>query len=116
MIGYSKMAQIGEKKPNQTTKNKTANEQLDELYAIKKVDYCELFLSSHCLRVEKISYDKKLKLTYAHRHKRSWYKGKPETLLCSFSQTVRACLNCHALIENDRKLTDKMFLKLRGLE
>lgn len=117
MIGYSKTAQLGAslKKKSQTQKNKDANSKLDEMYKKKGIDYCELNLSENCLKKEKYSYGEKLKLSYAHRHKRIWYKDKPG-LLHSFHETVRACLHCHDMIEHDAKLTNKVFTQLRGTE
>jgi len=112
MIGYSKLSQVGTKKKSQTEKNKDANQELDKIYAEKKIDYCELKLSPQCLGKEKYSNGELLKLTYAHRHKRSWYKDKP-SLLHAFTETLRACLACHMMIEPDRVLTNKMFIKLR---
>lgn len=113
MIGYSKTAQVGVKKKSQTEKNRDANQELDKIYAEKGIDYCELRLSLQCLGKEKYSNGELLKLTYAHRHKREWYKDKP-SLLYSFYETVRACLACHMKIEHDSKLTNQMFDKLRG--
>lgn len=115
MIGYSKQAQLGASvnKKTQTQKNQDANSKLDLLYEKKGINYCELSLSENCLKKEKYSYGEKLKLSYAHRHKRIWYRDKPG-LLHSFNETVRACLPCHEVIEHDRKLTDKMFTLLRG--
>lgn len=115
MIGYSKSAQLGSavKKKSQTQKNKDANTKLDAIYKKRGIDYCELNISEHCLKKEKYSYGEKLKLTYAHRHKRVWYKNKPG-MLHSFNETVRACIPCHEMIEHNRKLANKMFTLLRG--
>ena len=115
MIGYSKTAQIGNTKPKQVQKNKTANQLLDDLYAKKGIDYCEAELTDQCLKKERFSNGEKLKLTYAHRHKRIWYKEENRgKLLYSFHETIKACLPCHMKMETDRKLTDRVFIKLRG--
>jgi hypothetical protein len=116
MIGYSKEAQVGPKKKSQTDKNRDSNKELDRIYAEKGIDYCELKVSPECLGKEKYSNGQLLKLTYAHRHKRIWYKehGR-ESLLHSFNETLKACLSCHMMIEPDRTLTNQMFIKLRGV-
>ncbi len=54
-------------------------------------------------------------LSFAHRHKRSWYLGKPK-LLGSFKQVVLTCIHCHQMIEYDRALSDRTFNQLRGEE
>ena len=51
-------------------------------------------------------------LSFAHRHKRSWYWSQPE-LLGDFNQTILACIPCHNLMEHDAKLTEELFVKLR---
>jgi hypothetical protein len=37
-------------------------------------------------------------------------------LLATFNQTVLACVPCHTIIEKDAKLTEDLFLRLRGEE
>lgn len=55
-------------------------------------------------------------LGFAHRHKRVWYRGKPE-LLSSFNQVILLCnFPCHDGIEYDRDATEAMFMRLRGEE
>ena len=54
-------------------------------------------------------------LAPAHRHKRNWYKGDVE-LLADPKQWVVACQHCHDAIEFDKKLTEEVFIKLRGSE
>lgn len=54
-------------------------------------------------------------LGFAHRHKRIWYRSRPE-LLASMNQTVIACTNCHMELEADKELTAQVFMKLRGEE
>lgn len=116
MIGYSKNTQLAatKKKKTQMQRNKTANEILDDIYHKKGIDYCEIKLSPHCLKKEVESYGQILKLTYAHKHKRIFYRKKENRKkLHSFFHTVRACIPCHEMIEYDRKLTMKVFAKLR---
>jgi hypothetical protein len=56
-----------------------------------------------------------LYLTPAHRHKRLWYKKRPE-LLWTFNQVIMACAGCHSKIEAIRELTEQEFMRLRGKE
>jgi len=51
-------------------------------------------------------------LQYAHRHKRSWYKGDVE-LLSDVNQVIVACQACHERTEHNRELNKEMFAKLR---
>ena len=52
-------------------------------------------------------------LGFAHKHKRSWYRGQDHKL-SEFDQTILACTPCHQKIEFDKKLTEECFDKLRG--
>ena len=54
-------------------------------------------------------------LSFAHRRKRDWYKGKGK-LINDFNQILLLCISCHMEIEKDSELTKKTFLKLRGEE
>ena len=54
-------------------------------------------------------------LTPAHRHKRIYYKNRPE-LLWDIHQVIVACQSCHAKIEHDKELTELIFNQLRGEE
>jgi hypothetical protein len=49
---------------------------------------------------------------YAHRHKRRYYRLSPE-LLSNASETVKACNNCHDIIEYNPELSDLVFSILR---
>ena len=51
-------------------------------------------------------------LSFAHKHKRSFYWSKPE-LLGTFEETILACIPCHNVIEHNPELTKAMFDKLR---
>lgn len=51
-------------------------------------------------------------LGFAHKHKRSFYWSRSD-LLGLFSETLLACNSCHGFLEVDKKLTEKMFAKLR---
>lgn len=121
VIGYSKEQQLGKvlKKKSQTDRNKSANEKLDEIYKSKNLfDVCEVQVSDSCIKKTKTSsVGTKLGMTYAHRHKRVWYKEKEKRhLLHAFHETLRCCLSCHMKIETDRKLTNKLFIELRGTQ
>jgi hypothetical protein len=54
-------------------------------------------------------------LQFAHRHKRSWYKGDVAKL-SDIKQVVVACQNCHEKTEFNRELNDEVFQELRGDE
>jgi len=54
-------------------------------------------------------------LSFAHRHKRKYYLDKPE-LIIEFNQVVSACPYCHNAIEDNKELTEQIFIKLRGQE
>jgi hypothetical protein len=99
--GTSQLKRTPLKKVGKTGKanlkaNKSLNDKLPK-------EYCELRLNG-CL-VNWL-------LQYAHRHKRSWYKGDAE-LLSDINQVIVACQNCHEKIEHDEKLTEEVFNKLR---
>jgi len=79
---------------------------LKKIYEEKGVTTCELRLPG-CLNY--------MYLGFAHRHKRRWYKLKPE-LLDDYNQTVLACVKCHERIEYDKELTATQFRRLRGEE
>lgn len=87
--------------------NILANKRIREIVADKQIYRCELMLDEECMH--------NWPLAPAHRHKRSWYRGNSEKL-SDFSQWVIACQVCHNKIEIDPELTERMFLKLRGVE
>lgn len=113
MIGYSKVSQVGVKKKSQTTKNINYSKLLDQEYKKRGINYCEVRIAPDCLRAEIYSNGELLKLTYAHKHKRIWYRQHQE-LLHSYNHTVRACIPCHMIMEASPKLTHQLFLQLRG--
>lgn len=121
MIGYSKSMQLGKSldKKSQTQRNVSANEKLDLIYQKKKLfNICEVGVADNCMKKSKVSsVGTKLGMTYAHRHKRLWYKPKEKRhLLHAFTETLRCCLPCHMKIEQDRKLTFQLFTELRGTQ
>jgi len=69
----------------------------------KQINYCEIAFLEGCTNWP---------LAPAHRHKRTWYKGDVEKL-ADYNEWVSACQNCHNLIENDPKLTEEVFKRLR---
>lgn len=85
-------------------RNLEANKKLKELFA--GTEYCEARLEN-CL----VS----MFLQFAHRHKRSFYRTKPE-LLSDYNQVIVMCQNCHNATEYNRELNDEVFLRLRGEE
>jgi hypothetical protein len=49
-------------------------------------------------------------LSFAHAHKRDWYKTRGnEELLGDFNQVLLACIPCHDNIENDKEETKRLF-------
>lgn len=54
-------------------------------------------------------------LTYAHRHKRVWYRSCLEKLY-DFLQVLLLCQTCHNMIEYNAERTEHLFLSLRGPE
>lgn len=83
--------------------NIEARNRIAEIAGEKGLNYCEIGLEG-CTE--------NWPLAPAHRHKRSWYKGNVE-LLSDYNQWVSACVGCHNKIENDSKLTEETFKKLR---
>ncbi len=52
-------------------------------------------------------------LTWAHRHKRVWYYDKPG-MLEDYLQVCLACISCHMKMEQNRQLTESVFMRIRG--
>lgn len=86
--------------------NARANKKLKEIYIEKGITRCEVKFKK-CLGL--------FALSWHHRHKRVWYKDKPE-LLASFNQTLLTCPYCHQQLEWDKKLHEETFQRLRGDE
>jgi len=84
----------------QTLLNQKSNRILKQIFLEKEILQCELCGSN-------------FHLTFAHRHKRDWYKGKQEDLLYSFDQVLLLCLKCHMAIEYDKQKTADVFERLR---
>lgn len=55
-------------------------------------------------------------LSFAHRHKRDWYKVNGLELLWDFDQVVLVCPYGHDKMEKDSDLTEQVFSTLRGEE
>lgn len=78
---------------------------LKRIFEEKGITTCELMLPG-------CAYDNFL--SFAHYHKRIWYKVRGrEGLLGEFNQVLLACIPCHQKIEIDKGLTKKFFDKLR---
>jgi len=86
--------------------NLEANKELKKLFQQKGINRCELHFLG-CWGTNALS--------YVHRHKRRDYYGK-EKLLTDFLQVLLGCVPCHQILEQDAKLTEEVFLKLRGPE
>jgi hypothetical protein len=85
--------------------NIDANRKLKQLFQDKGINYCEVDIPHDCNSW----------LTFAHRHKRSWYRGNSD-LLSDFNQVILSCLTVHMILEQNSKLTEEVFIKLRGEE
>lgn len=51
-------------------------------------------------------------LSWAHKHKRIWYKGDVEKL-SDTNEVIVMCQNCHDMTEHNRELNDEIFQRLR---
>lgn len=87
-------------------RNIAANQELKAMFAREFVDSCEVRLAD-CMG--------DFGLSFAHRHKRIWYRKKPN-LLSDWHQVVLACAHCHQFMEADKELTKYVFDDLRGVE
>jgi len=83
-------------------RNIDANRKIKRMFLEKGITFCELKLEG-CMNWP---------LQIAHRHKRVYYKDKPE-LLYDFGEVALACQLCHSKIEGDRELTEEVFNKIR---
>jgi len=83
--------------------NLKANRILKQKYTERGTTSCEIRLPG-CMP--------NFALSFAHKHKRVWYYSRPE-LLSSIKETLIACPNCHDKIEDNKKLTEEVFKKLR---
>jgi hypothetical protein len=92
---------------NRTAINRKANIEIVKQAKAKNINYCEIRLEG-CLG--------SFALQRVHRHKRRWYYSRPDALLWHFKQWLIGCHNCHERIENDKELTEKIFLRERGEE
>jgi hypothetical protein len=82
--------------------NIDANKKLVILFGDMDIQKCELCQSPFFL-------------SFHHRHKRLWYRSRPE-LLSSFAHVVLLCAKCHQEAEISKEYTKEVFLKLRGEE
>lgn len=72
----------------------------------------ELFYEKDITRCEKCGTD--FALSFAHLHKRDWYKPKDKQhLLYAFEQVLLLCINCHEEIEVNKEKTEELFNQLR---
>ena len=89
--------------------NIEANKIIAERWRKEGKDSCEIKLpgSPQCLGT--------WTLQNVHRHKRVWYRDRPE-LLHHRKQVARGCQNCHDKMEPSPELTEEVFNRLRGDE
>jgi 5-methylcytosine-specific restriction endonuclease McrA len=87
-----------------TKLNAKANRKLKELFLNEQPLSCEARLDKNCWVSA---------VTFAHRHKRNWYYGKPDELLWARDQVILACPQCHETLEYNKELTEETFKKLR---
>lgn len=89
---------------NRTKINLKANKEIKKQIDKKQIYFCEA-----CGKIFRW-------LTVAHRHKRTYYYDKSDKLLWNYKQWIVACIHCHEKMEEDKELTEKIFLELRGKE
>jgi len=82
--------------------NIEANQILKDLFTEKEIFTCELCHSPFFV-------------SFHHRHKRMWYRSKPE-LLHEFNQVILVCAEDHDELERDKEYSKDVFMKLRGEE
>lgn len=82
--------------------NQKANREIKKMFIKRGICCCEFCGSDYCL-------------TFAHRHKRIWYRSCLE-LLYEFTQVLLLCQKCHDMIEYDAERTKNVFMALRGSE
>lgn len=86
-----------------TALNAKARKKIAAIAQEKNLQYCEARLPD-CLVTS---------ASPAHKHKRDWYKGKPDHLLWDFDQWLALCQNCHHKQEYDKELSKLLFKRLR---
>ena len=82
--------------------------ELAKLWIEKDIRWCEFDKLHMCYL--------NMGLQNAHRHKKRWYLGKPDTLRWSINQAARLCQVSHHYIEFNAKRTATFFKRLRGPE
>jgi len=80
-------------------RNIDANKKLKEIFLEKGIVRCELCGTDNFL-------------SFAHKHKRDWYRRYPE-LLSDYNQVLLLCIPCHEKIEVNRVETRALFIRLR---
>lgn len=78
-----------------TKLNKKANRRLKKQFQEAGITYCEKCGSM-------------FGLTFAHRHKRLWYRSCPEKLW-DMNEVALLCLKCHQEIEYNKALSERVF-------
>ena len=88
--------------------NRKENSKLKQLWIDKDIRWCE-FDEVHVCNFGLFPEN-------AHRHKKTWYRGKPDELRWSFNQVAKICNFSHNYIEFNAKRTVAFFKRLRGPE
>jgi hypothetical protein len=83
-------------------RNIDANKIIKQRFQEEGIEHCELKLEG-CMDWP---------LQIVHRHKRVYYRDKPE-LLYAREETALGCQSCHDKIEDDRELTEEIFKRIR---
>lgn len=92
--------------------NSRANKKIERMAIEKDIHYCEVCpvlaeilgtLSWQCLQSH----------SNAHRHSRYDYRGNLD-MLSDFKQWVFACQYSHTYIDDNPKIREQVFIKLRG--
>ncbi len=83
--------------------NAIARQQITEIAEENNINECEIKLPG-CLAY--------YTLAPCHKHPREWYRGDIK-LLADYNEWICGCVNCHIKLDNDSKLKQKYFNKLR---
>lgn len=91
--------------------NKTARDKIAVISQQEGYEYCVLgeFLTEYPDKCIINASDP------VHRHKRDYYNGDDEKL-ADPKQWIPGCRRCHKIVEDDKDLTEIIFLELRGEE
>ena len=94
--------------------NKKEGRELAKLWIEKDISWCEFDRPHVTSRGISVPCDFGTFPQNAHRHKKTWYRGKPDELRWNIKQVARLCQTAHGLIEFNAKKTEAFFIRLRG--